>query len=544
MARGVSVLRIFVLAALIYLSLYLALVFHLNRSEWAEKELDSGIQRQHKIRLAIEYPTQDKLSRSLNSIDKKANDKSLPSEALGDKTADHNSAVNATEDESLATKNSIDSSSIPSELTINTSLCDGPFPGYPECKGKTRWMSEFWESDPCYAVKGVDGTQCSFVQYLSEVEHWCPVLPWRKHLVMKEERKITSPTLDLSPLLNLLSQTSKFDWIRQRIIHFWPKWVKAAKAIEKRQPFFHTEKSILLYIGALSDKSGYHFAENAFSGGPLGEMVQWSDLISALYVSGHSLEFGTELTHLKEMLSVTKGIGGCPTSSEVKYDTIFIDITGLRQFRSIAKGRFQHYMCLFRVLDSFGTEPTYNYKPWKPSNHHGDHGQAWGNWGLNLRQFMTMFPHTPDNSFLGFAVDVDLEEDEELVKENQALVYGKEAYMWKEKDNYLDTISRYLNVHGTVSFKSPRDDESRIPGFVVNHGILNSTALVRLLKRSKVFVGLGFPYEGPAALEAVAYGCVFLNPRIDPPMHRENTKFFQKKPTDRAVSFHVSEYQM
>lgn len=29
----------------------------------------------------------------------------------------------------------------------------------------------------------------------------------------------------------------------------------------------------------------------------------------------------------------------------------------------------------------------------------------------------------------------------------------------------------------------------------------------------KVFVGLGRPYEGPAALEAIANGAVFLNPR-------------------------------
>ena len=81
---------------------------------------------------------------------------------------------------------------------------------------------------------------------------------------------------------------------------FWSKWVNAAKSMEMEMPFSHSEKSILLYIGALSDKSGYHFAENAFSGGPLGEMVQWSDLISALYVTGHKLEFATELTQLKE----------------------------------------------------------------------------------------------------------------------------------------------------------------------------------------------------------------------------------------------------
>ena len=46
--------------------------------------------------------------------------------------------------------------------------------------------------------------------------------------------------------------------------------------------------------------------------------------------------------------------------------------------------------CLFRVLDSFGTEPIYNFKLWKPYII-GDMGKTWGNWNLQPRQFMTMF---------------------------------------------------------------------------------------------------------------------------------------------------------
>ena len=30
----------------------------------------------------------------------------------------------------------------------------------------------------------------------------------------------------------------------------------------------------------------------------------------------------------------------------------------------------------------------------------------------------------------------------------------------------------------------------------------------------QVFVGLGFPYEGPAPLEAIANGCFFINPKV------------------------------
>lgn len=50
------------------------------------------------------------------------------------------------------------------------------------------------------------------------------------------------------------------------------------------------------------------------------------------------------------------------------------------------------FRCLFRVLDSFGTEPQFNYKTWKPPNRKkGDYGQAWGNWNFNPRQFLTMY---------------------------------------------------------------------------------------------------------------------------------------------------------
>ena len=46
------------------------------------------------------------------------------------------------------------------------------------------------------------------------------------------------------------------------------------------------------------------------------------------------------------------------------------------------------------------------------------------------RQFWTLFPHTPDNSFLGFVVEpVAMETGME--KKNQGVVYGKEGeYAW------------------------------------------------------------------------------------------------------------------
>lgn len=44
---------------------------------------------------------------------------------------------------------------------------------------------------------------------------------------------------------------------------------------------------ILIHPGAVTDEIG--IARAAFSGGPLGELVQWSDLISTLHILGHHL---------------------------------------------------------------------------------------------------------------------------------------------------------------------------------------------------------------------------------------------------------------
>lgn len=51
----------------------------------------------------------------------------------------------------------------------------------------------------------------------------------------------------------------------------------------------------------------------------------------------------------------------------------------------------------------------------------------------------------------------------------------------------------------------------------------------------KLFIGLGFPYEGPAPLEAIANGCIFLQPKFNPPHSSLNHDFFRGKPTSRKV---------
>lgn len=113
-----------------------------------------------------------------------------------------------------------------------------------------------------------------------------------------------------------------------------------------------------------------------------------------------------------------------------------------------------------------------------------------------------------------------------------------------------------MEIHGTVYYETQRPPE--VPAFVKNHGLLPQPELQQLLRKAKVgqyqeltggltfshnpflspvqlFIGFGFPYEGPAPLEAIANGCIYLQPRFDPPHSSLNHEFFRGKPTSRKV---------
>lgn len=146
-----------------------------------------------------------------------------------------------------------------------------------------------------------------------------------------------------------------------------------------------------------------------------------------------------------------------------------------------------------------------------------------------------------------------------------------------------------MEVHGTVYYETQRPPE--VPAFVKNHGLLPQHELQQLLRKAKardckkvfitcthsssaawllsalwltlptaspiffrnwslfvilkitlpffpcqLFIGFGFPYEGPAPLEAIANGCIFLQPKFYPPHSSLNHEFFRGKPTSREVS--------
>lgn len=417
---------------------------------------------------------------------------------------------------------------------------------FPECPGKIAWMRQFWKTDKCYKEDhGVNGSICSFIVYLSEVERWCPLLPGRR--VPSDLPKLNQladvTRTNVQSLLNLLTDEKglKFRWIKARIVQMWPHWQTAFSALKIKRDFSKTvKKKILIHIGLLSNENKLHFAEEAGKGGPLGELVQWSDLITSLYILGHDIIVTADL------LSATSVIGNivskklCPQKLPNDVDLLYTDYIGLKELSTKIGTLSPQFLCKLRVVDSFGTEAQFNFNLYKEKLPGGSVA-PFGRYNLNLRQFQTMFPHSPDNTFLGFVVNAQPPVKNTVRKSRRkakALVYGKHVNMWKDvKDKtFLEVINRYVEVHGTVGGGNSNDIASHLPSFVINHGVVTPMEVQQLLNESMVFVGLGFPYEGPAPLEAIANGCFFINPKFIPPKSRENTPFFRDKPTLRQVT--------
>ncbi|XP_066442491.1 alpha-1,6-mannosylglycoprotein 6-beta-N-acetylglucosaminyltransferase B [Eleutherodactylus coqui] len=423
-------------------------------------------------------------------------------------------------------------------------LCEIPRdPRFPDCSGKVEWMRSRWTSDPCYAFYGVDGTECSFLVYLSEVEWFCPVLPWRNQSISPfskaHTKKQAAFRTELSSLLDVMGTGKEsLIFMKKRLRRLEAQWLLAARRLEaKIQNKPNEQKQILVHIGFLTEESGDVFSPRVLKGGPLGEMVQWADILAALYVLGHSLKITVSVKELQSFLGVPPGRGNCPLTEPLSFDLIYTDYHGMQQMKQHMGLSFRKYRCRLRVVDTFGTEPAYNHEEY--ATLHG-YRTNWGYWNLHPKQFMTMFPHTPDNSFMGFVTDELNETERQQVSQNKvrnmAVVYGKEAAMWKlqGKEKFLAVLHKHMEVHGTVYYETQRPPE--VPAFVKNHGLLPQQDLQQLLKKAKLFIGFGFPYEGPAPLEAVANGCVFLQPRFNSPHSSLNHEFFRGKPTSREVS--------
>ncbi|TNM96771.1 hypothetical protein fugu_014927 [Takifugu bimaculatus] len=292
--------------------------------------------------------------------------------------------------------------------------CETPKdPRYPDCSSKMDWMRARWTSDPCYAFYGVDGSDCSFLVYLSEVEWFCPPLAWRNHTATPAPKPLPRiQAVFQSDIGGLMEQVGtgkeSLSFMKRRMRRLASQWASAARRLDdKLRNQWRGQKRILVHVGFLTEESGDVFSPKVLKGGPLGEMVQWADILTALHVLGHNLKISVSLKELHGFLGVPPGRGSCPLTGSLPFDLIYTDYHGLQQMKQHMGLSLRKYKCHIRVIDTFGTEPAYNHEEY--ATLHG-YRTNWGYWNLHGQQYMTMFPHTPDNSFMGFVAE-ELERD-------------------------------------------------------------------------------------------------------------------------------------
>ncbi|XP_065064116.1 alpha-1,6-mannosylglycoprotein 6-beta-N-acetylglucosaminyltransferase A-like isoform X1 [Rhopilema esculentum] len=396
---------------------------------------------------------------------------------------------------------------------------------FPLCKEKFIYMKMAYQL-PCFKNKhDIDGSDCSVMRYLTEVEPFC--------VKAKPVPKISSFKADfrddLDGLLKILS-LDFFDWIKQRTRHIWPQVVEASRSLKEQKHFQNRrKKKIFFFLGSIGFQ--LNILKLAGRGGFVGELVQWTDLMATSYALGHDITVAMYEKDLNKFLP--KDDEGCASKDAAKhdeFDLIFSDVNGVLMMHRYATSNYARLRCKIRLLDSFGTEAEFNYGGYDQPILGGP--SMWGRLDLQLQQFLTYFPHSPDNTFLGFIAGSVKEK--KLFKKNQALIYGKLAmYLDFVDHKYLDTIKDYFEVHSTFAKKK---DDGPLPSYIVNHGVVKSDELKKILEETKLFIGLGFPFEGPGALEAVANGAVFLNPKFSPAKNKLNDVFFKEKPTLRKVT--------
>lgn len=392
------------------------------------------------------------------------------------------------------------------------------------------------------------------MKYLVQIEDVCPDISSEARELYRISPTAAKRGEHFGQLYNQLDRCGEIcKWITSRIQDNEKIWQRSYDKlfhhdeIEITDPngtVYHLprkKRTVFIHMALLTEEFGLNFGKGALVGGPLGELMQWADLIASLYVLGHKIVLSWSREMLKKYVTQTSTpYDQCHSARPAQADLFYTDVHGLRQLYELT-GTLHKLRCTLRILDNFGTEPAYNHAGYVRKH---DLPVGYGQYHLNPQQFLTQWPHTPDNSFVGFVVHRPSAEKmtENVRNMSRALLYGKrEAVLHAPQVKIILTELRNLNfdIHATLWTKQTKDASedtlndyiSSVPDFITNHGYVNQSTFLQLLRSSKVYVGLGSPPEGPAALEAVANGAIFLQPRFKPKKDE-----YEKKPTSRKLS--------
>lgn len=123
-------------------------------------------------------------------------------------------------------------------------------------------------------------------------------------------------------------------------------------------------------------------------------------------------------------------------------------------------------------------------------------------------RFLTAFG-APGNTFLGYFMTN--RSDSVTAKLQQGVIWGKDPQHFKDRVPLLKMVASDAKLMSTSTRKV--FDHPNVKWL----GHLSRSQWNTLLHESKFLLGLGNPILGPSAIDAIASGCMFLNPIFDKP---------------------------
>jgi len=268
------------------------------------------------------------------------------------------------------------------------------------------------------------------------------------------------------------------------------------------------------------------YVENAARGGPAGEILIRQRLQAALAALGGTVDVAASDDQFEQLTRTTAQVDA--------YSLIFLD-----PWTFVGRGWVPRPLIAGRegrvfLLSFFGM----------PDGPQAMHGAA-----IPPRHVLTPYPVPgAGNGFLGYAQEpawrgtrtgdprspspllARAEEDARGLsvpprKLRQGVVWGKQAEYFRGRWPALERLAREARVALHVTLPPAAVPAAAVAaGLIVPHGHLGRDEWRALLASSRLMLGLGDPLSGPSAVDAVASGAVFLNPRYPPGEPKE--RFF------------------
>jgi hypothetical protein len=146
---------------------------------------------------------------------------------------------------------------------------------------------------------------------------------------------------------------------------------------------------------------------------------------------------------------------------------------------------------------------------------------------IPLKRFLTAFG-APGNTFLGYFMtnrSSGADDASATVRKlDQGVLWGKDRKHFIGMESLLRQVAKDAQLVSTSTAQIVAHSNIRWAGHQTADGWLG------LLRQSKFLIGLGNPILGPSAIDAIAMGCVFINPVYDKPVEHNGFPFTSQHP--------------